>query len=185
MTDIKNPLLDTLALPRFAEITVDQIAPALDVALARHAAVVETLVTQRPTSFAQAWLPFERAEAELGAIWAAVSHLHGVADTPELREAYAEGEQRLVTNGINVAQNRDLYEVFTGLAASDEFATLPQADRVAVEHAIRDFTLSGVALEPDARERFKAISVELSSLSNAFGSAVLDATRGVERAGHE
>lgn len=177
MTEPNNPLLDTLALPRFSEITVDQIAPALDVALARHAQMVETLVTQRPTSFAEAWLPYERAEAELGAIWAAVSHLHSVADTPELRDAYSEGEQRLVTNGINVAQNRDLYEVFTGLAASPEFATLPEADRVAVEHAIRDFTLAGVALEPDARERFKAISVELSSLSNAFGSAVLDATQ--------
>jgi len=176
MTHPNNPLLDTLALPRFAEITVDQIEPALDAALAQHAAVVEALTTDRPTSFAAAWLPFERAEAQLGAIWSAVSHLHAVADSPELRAAYREGEQRLVANGIKVAQNRDLYDVFTALTATPDFADLPQADRVAVEHAIRDFTLSGVALEPEARERFKAISVELSSLSNEFGSAVLDAT---------
>ena len=171
-----NPLSDTRALPRFAEITADHIAPALDAALARHAGVVETLTTTRPTRFAEAWLPFERVEADLGAIWAAVSHLHAVADSPELRAAYQEGEQRLVTNSIKVAQNRDLFEVFTALSQTPEFADLPQADRVAVEHALRDFRLAGVALEADARQRFEDISVELSSLSNAFGSAVLDAT---------
>lgn len=176
MTDRHNPLLDTRALPRFAEITADQIAPALDDVLARHAAVVETLTKQRPHSFAEAWLPFERAEAELGAIWAAVSHLHAVADSPELRAAYQQGEERLVTNSIKVAQNRALFDLFTALAATDEFATLAAADQVAVNHALRDFRLAGVALDADGRQRFEAMSVELSSLSNAFGSAVLDAT---------
>jgi oligopeptidase A len=171
-----NPLLDTRALPRFAEITADHVAPALDDALARHAATIEMLVRDKPVSFAEAWLPFERAEAELGAIWAAVSHLHSVADSPELRAAYQEGEQRLVTNSIMVGQNRALFEVFEALAATPDFAALPQADRVAVEHALRDFRLSGVALEEAERERFKAVSVELATLSNEFGSAVLDAT---------
>lgn len=176
MTDTTNPLLDTRALPRFAEITAAHIGPALDDALARHAATIETLVRDKPVAFADAWLPLERAEAELGAIWAAVSHLHSVADSPELRAAYQKGEQRLVTNSIMVGQNRALYEVFEALAATPEFAALPQADRVAVEHALRDFRLSGVALDDAARERFKTVSVELATLSNEFGSAVLDAT---------
>ena len=59
MTDTTNPLLDTRALPRFAEITADHIAPALDDALARHAATIETLVRDKPVTFADAWLPFE------------------------------------------------------------------------------------------------------------------------------
>lgn len=176
MTETANPLADTRGLPRFAEITAAHVAPALDEALARHAATVAALVRDKPTGFAEAWLPFERAEAELGAIWAAVSHLHAVADSPELRTAYQQGEERLVTNGIMVAQNRDLFELFEALSNTDEFAALPQADRVAVEHALRDFRLSGVALEEAARERFKAVSVEMAGLSNAFGSAVLDAT---------
>jgi oligopeptidase A len=171
-----NPLLDLLALPRFAEITPDQIAPALDAAIADHEAVVAALTAERPSDFASAWLPYERAETALAAIWSAVSHLHGVADTPELRAAHAEGQKRLVENAMKVGQNRDLYEVLVALSVSPDFASLPEADRVAVEHAIRDFTLSGVALEPEAREHFKAISIELSTLSNEFGSAVLDAT---------
>ncbi|MDE0877328.1 MAG: M3 family metallopeptidase [Sphingomonas bacterium] len=171
-----NPLLDTLALPRFAEITPDHIAPALDAVLADRAAVIAALTARRPTDFADAWLPYERAEAALTAIWSTIAHLHGVADTPELRTAYADARQRLVEDNMQVGQNRDLYDLFVALSASPAFADLPDADRIAVERAIRDFTLSGVALDPEARERFKAISIELSALSNDFGSAVLDAS---------
>jgi len=171
-----NALLDPLALPRFAEITPDMIAPAVDAAIAEHRAVIKAITDERPTDFASAWLRYERAETALDALWSTVSHLHGVADTPELRAAHAEAQAKLVENSLAVAQNRALYDVFADLAASPGFAKLPVADRVAVEHAIRNFTLSGVALEPEARARFRDISVELSDLSTQFGSAVLDAT---------
>lgn len=169
-------LLDPLALPDFAALTPDAIAPALDAAIARHAEAVATVTRDRPTTFEEAWLPLERAEAAIDALWSAVSHLRGVADTPELRAAHAAGQERLVQHSMAVAQNRDLYEVLTALQVSPAFAELPQADRVAVEHAIRDFTLAGVALEAADRDRFAAISVELSTLSTEFGSALLDAT---------
>ncbi|KQS02026.1 oligopeptidase A [Sphingomonas sp. Leaf357] len=170
------PLLDPLSLPHFSEITPEAILPALDIAIAEHEAVVATLTATRPSGFAEAWLPFERAENALDALWSAVSHLHGVADTPELRAAHAEGQKRLIENSMKVEQNRELYDVFVALSVSPEFADLPVADRVAVEHAIRDFTLSGVALDDETRARFRDVSIELSGLSTAFGSAVLDAT---------
>ena len=173
MTD---PLLDPLALPPFPSITPDAILPALDRAIAHHEAVVAQVVAERPTSFAGAWLPLERADAEIDALWSAVSHLHGVADTPELRAAYAEGEERIVANAIAVGQNRALYDVLVALTAAPAFGALDVADRVAVEHAIRDFRLSGVALDDEGRARFAEVSVELSALSTEFGSAVLDAT---------
>jgi oligopeptidase A len=128
-----NALLDTLALPHFGDIRPDQIAPALDQVLADHRAVVAKIVATRPTDFADAWLPLERAETAIASVWSAVSHLQGVADTPELRAAYGAGQVRLVENQLQVMQNLD-------------------------------------------RDRFRDISVELSALSNAFGSAVLDAT---------
>ena len=57
-----NPLLDTLALPRFGEIRPEHIAPALDRVIGDHRAVVARIVEDRPTSFAQSWMPLERAE---------------------------------------------------------------------------------------------------------------------------
>lgn len=176
MNNASNPLLDTIALPRFAEVVADQIAPALDVALANHEATIETLTTTRPTDFSSVWLPYERANTQISAVWSTVSHLYGVADTPALRTAYLDGQKRLVENDMKVGQNPALHDILVALRDSAEFRVLSDEDRVAVEREIRSFTLSGVALEPEARDLFKAISVELSSLSSDFGSAVLDAT---------
>lgn len=171
-----NPLLDILALPHFGAIRPDQIVPALDGAIADHRAVVARIVETRPTRFAEAWMPLERADTLIAGIWSAVSHLHGVADTPELRAAYTAGEARLVENQLQVRQNEGLYEVLVALTRTAEFVDRPDADRAAVEHMIRDFKLSGVALARQDRARFAALSVELSQLSTAFGNAVLDAT---------
>ena len=171
-----SPLADPLALPDFTALTPDAIAPALDAAIARHAGAVATVTHDRPADFEHAWLPLERAEAAIDALWSAVSHLRGVADTPELRAAHAAGQEKLVQHSMAVAQNRELFDVLAALAASSGFAALPLANRVAVEHALRDFTLAGVALDDDKRARFAELSVELASLSNDFGSAVLDAT---------
>lgn len=171
-----NPLLDTLALPRFDEIHPDQIAPALETLIAEHQAVVSRVIASEARSFAEVWMPLERAETAIDSLWSTVAHLHGVADTPELRAAYAAGQARLVEHQMHVTQNQALYEVLVALTATDAFATRPQADRAAVEHRVRDFRLSGVALDGSARARFAAVSLELSNLSTAFGNAVLDAT---------
>ncbi|KXU31620.1 oligopeptidase A [Sphingobium sp. 22B] len=171
-----NALLQANELPPFGAITPEAIGSALDVAIAAQDAVIEALVRHRPTAFTETWLPLERAGVAIEALWSAVYHLHAVADTPELRAAYAAGEARLVEADMRKRQNRDLFDVLTALSTSPGFAERPAADQVAVEHALRDFRLSGVALEPEARASYAEMSVELSRLSTEFASAVLDAT---------
>ncbi|WP_296615613.1 M3 family metallopeptidase [Sphingomonas sp.] len=171
-----NSLLDPLQLPDFDRLTPEAIAEALDEALDHHRAVVADLVHRRPTSFAEAWLPLERAQTRLDALWQAASHLRAVADTPALRDAHAKGQALLTENSMAVGQNRALYELLRDIALSPEMLSLADEDKAALDHAIRSFRLAGVALEPDARARFREISLELSDLGTAFGSAVLDAT---------
>lgn len=171
-----NPLLNVLSLPPFSMITTEAIGPALDEALSAHRSSVAAIVRSRSPSFAEAWLPLEQAETRLQALWSAVSHLHAVASTPELRSAFAIAQERIVENSMEVGQNRDLYEVLIALSKDPEFEKESGENRVAVERAIRDFRLSGVGLEPEERERFRAISIEISALSTAFGNAVLEAT---------
>ncbi|WP_183985124.1 M3 family metallopeptidase [Sphingomonas jinjuensis] len=169
-------LLLPTQLPPFEALTPEAILPALDRALADQDAVVEALVAAKPTTFEEAWMPLERAGNAIDALWSAVSHLHGVADTPELRAAYASGLERLVEAGTRLRQNRDVYDMLVALSVTPAFADLPRSDRVAVEQALRDFRLSGVALDEEERGRYMAISLELSQLQTDFGSAVLDAT---------
>lgn len=171
-----HSLLDPLSLPDYAAITPAAIDQALDRSLADMQAVVARVVAEKPADFDAAWLPIEQADTALEALWSAVSHLKSVANTPELREAHAAGQQRIVETMTAVFQNHDLYEVIAALEASPDFGQRSAADRAAVEHMLRSFRLSGVALPPDQRARFAEISVELAGLSNAFSAAVLDAT---------
>lgn len=168
-------LLDPLSLPRFSALTAEAIGPVLDTALADYEAVVERLVIEKPTTFEEVWLPFERATTAIDTLWSAVSHLKAVADTPALRVAHAAGQARLVEVMTRVSQNSALHKLLVDLSATPAFAQLPDADRVAVERAIRDFRFAGVTLGPKDQVRFAEISVEMSRLSTEFASSVLDA----------
>jgi oligopeptidase A len=93
-----------------------------------------------------------------------------------LRNVYGPAEEKLTDHAIELGQNRELYAAVQALADAPDFAGLPRPERVLVEHALRDFKLSGVALEEPARSRYREIGVELSKLSTEFSNAVLDAS---------
>ncbi len=172
-----NPLLADAPLPPFSAIRPEQVGPAIDTLLAEYRAEIEHLVADpSPRTFANTMLPQERLEVRLDNAWSPVSHLHSVADSEALREAYAAALEKITEHATELGQNRELYAAVKGVADSAGFAALPRAARTLVEHALRDFRMSGVALEEPARSRFKEIANALSKLSNEFENAVLDAT---------
>ena len=172
----RTALADPRTLPPFSALSPELMGTVLDELIAVHRRTIDAVLQSDAKDFASAWLPLERAEAAIHTFWSASAHLHAVADTPDIRAAYAAGEARLTEHFMEVRQNRGLYDRLIEISAAPDFASLPAADRVAVEHALRDFRLAGVALEPNARERFARISVELSALATEFSSAVQDAT---------
>jgi oligopeptidase A len=172
-----NPLLADDTLPVFSQIRPEHVEPAVDVILADYRAGIEALIAPgAPRDFTTVMLTQERLEQRLARAWAPVSHLHSVADSEALRKVYRPAEERLTEHAIELGQNRDLYAAVQALADAPDFSTLPRPERALVEHALRDFRLSGVALEEPARSRFREIGVELSKLSTEFSNAVLDAS---------
>lgn len=172
-----NPLLADDALPAFSQIRPEQVTPAIDTILADYRAGIDALTAPgAPRDFASVMLTQERLEQRLARAWAPVSHLHSVADSEELRKVYGPAEEKLTDHAIEVGQNRALYQAVQALADAPTFAGLPRPERALVEHALRDFRLSGVALEEPERSRYREIGVELSRLSTEFSNAVLDAT---------
>ena len=172
-----NPLLADAGLPAFSQIKPEDVTPAIDTLLAASRAGIAALtVPGAPRDFASVMLPQERLEQRISQAWSPVSHLHSVADSEALRKVYGPAEEALTDHAIEVGQNRDLYAAVQAVADAPNFASLSRPQRALVEHALRDFKLSGVALEEPARSRFREIGVELSKLSTEFSNAVLDAT---------
>ena len=172
-----NPLLSDAPLPAFSKIRAADIGPAIDMILADYQSGIDAITTPAASrDFDHVMLEQERLDQRLSRAWAPVSHLHAVADTPELRAAYEQAEEKITDFASGLGQNRDLYAAVQAVADGPGFVQRTRPERALVEHALRDFRLSGVALEEPARTRFREIANELSKLTTAFSNAVLDAT---------
>ncbi|MEO8011153.1 MAG: M3 family metallopeptidase, partial [Dokdonella sp.] len=172
-----NPLLETEGLPHFSAIRPEHVEPAIDTILAEYQAGIDALLaSSAPRTFDNVIDVAERLDDRLSRAWSPVGHLHGVNDSDELRKAYSAAQDKIVAFTSALGQNRELYAAVKAVAASPGFAELPRAARTVVEHELRDFELSGVALEEPARSRYRVISSELAKLSTEFEEAVLDAT---------
>jgi oligopeptidase A len=104
--------------------------------------------------------------------------MNSVVSSDELREAHDACLPLLSEYGTWVGQHEGLYNAYTELKQSDEFSGLSEEQQKVVENAVRDFTLSGVALPKEKKERFAQIQAKLSELSSTFSNNVMDATMG-------
>lgn len=177
MMDTNNPLLRDDELPAFSAIRPEHVVPAVEQILQEYRAAIDALTASTEIrDFTNTLLPQESWDERLGRAWAPVSHLHSVKDSEDLRKAYATALEAITEHSTELGQNRDLYAAVDAVSRREDFTLLARPARTLTEHALRDFRLSGVALEEPARTRFKVIANELSRLATEFEEAVLDAT---------
>jgi oligopeptidase A len=172
---MQNPLLDFSALPRFAELRPEHVAPAIDELLAEGRAAIERSLAA-PLAWDSFVAPLEDANERIGRAWGQVAHLHAVLDSPPLRDAYNANLPKVTQYWTELGQNRRLFEKYRQLAASSGFPSLSTARRKIVENALRDFRLGGVELAPEKKVRFAGIQEELAAAGAKFSENVLDAT---------
>ena len=172
-----NPLLDFSGLPRFAEITPQQVAPAVDELLRENRSLIsELLADSTPVTWSQFVQPLEDANERLSRAWGQVTHLNAVMNCPELREAYNANLPKITQYHSELAQNQGLFEKFKALKAGSGFALLSRAQQKIVENELRDFRLGGAELPADKKARFVQIQEELSRLYARFEENLLDST---------
>jgi len=177
-----NPLLELKGLPPFSKIRPEHVEPAIDTLLAEcRRTVAELLESDGPWRWDNLVQPIEDVEDRLSRAWSPVSHMNSVINSEPLREAYNACLPRLSEYGTEMGQNEALYAAFRALRESPDFEQLDQAQRRIIDNELRDFRLSGVALPPDQRERYKQIMLELSSLTSKFEENLLDATNAWQR----
>ena len=168
-----NPLLDFSDLPLFDAIEPTHVASALDVLLkAADAALEQVTATDFPPRWTAIASVLDVATEKLSRAWGAVSHLHSVADTPELRAAYTEGLTRVTEFYTRLGADERLYAKYKAIDAN----RLNPEQKHAHSLALRNFVLSGAELTGVAKERFAAIQEEMAEVSQKFSENVLDAT---------
>lgn len=176
-----NPLLAAHELPRFSEIQPEHIQPAIEQLLQQSRETVEQLVKQPQLSWDNFIVPLNEIGDRLHRAWSPVSHLNSVKNSPQLREAYQACLPLLSEYSTWIGQHEGLYNAYAQLKDSAEFANYSVAQKTAIDHALRDFKLSGISLPPEKQQRYGEIVSRLSELSSQFSNNVLDATMGWDK----
>ena len=172
-----NPLLNSASLPQFSQITPDLVAPTISELLAQNRATIASLAKQSNPTWQSLAAQLEELDDTLSKAWSLVSHLNAVTNSPAWREAYNGCLAQISAYYTELGQNTDLYQSYQTLADSPEFAQLDTAQKQAVNNALRDFKLSGVALPLEQKQRFAAIEERLSAICSKFADNLLDATQ--------
>jgi oligopeptidase A len=177
-----NPLLDFSGLPRFSAIRVEHVLPAVEWVLADNRASIDRLL-DRTESYTWDNLvqPLEDLGHRFSRIWSPVGHLNAVVNRPELRDAYDACLPLISAYLTELGQNERLYRAYQAIRNDPSFGSLSRSQRTVVDHALRDFRLSGIDLDHDRRARFRAIAAELAALTSRFEQNLLDATNGWTR----
>ncbi len=170
-----NPLLQETPLPRFDAIRPEQVEPAVARLLTEQRARVAQIEAAARPSFESVVEPLEELQHRLSRVWSPVAHLNAVMNSEPLRAAYNACLPLLSEYHTDLAQSELLYRAYAEVS-EQEGAALDAVQLQVIEHALRDFRLAGVALEPARKARFKAVMMELARLTAKFEENVLDAT---------
>lgn len=165
----------TATLPTFTSIASNNIESQLDDILQRNRDEIAQLLKQTDFTWENLIQPLEDIDARLNQFWQPISHLNAVMNSDDLRQAYNACLPKLSDYATEMGQNHDLFLAYQSIH-NKHYAELNSAQQKVIDNALRDFTLSGVALEGEQKQRYQHIQQQLSRLTTKFEENVLDAT---------
>jgi oligopeptidase A len=179
------PLLVGEGLPRFTAITPEQVDQAIPQLLAGLGAELDSLEAAlagrldapqgEPLRWGELMDPLHQLGERLRWSWGVVTHLNGVCNTPELREAHQRQQSAVVAFGNRAGQSQVIYRALQQLASQSDLDATQQRILTA---ELRDMELRGVGLRGADQEAFNAASQQLAELATTYSNHVLDATNG-------
>ena len=169
----------TLPVPQFDQITLADLKQKIENCIQQGLQFLNEL-TQTPDTVQEQLAVLKQVdtlENNMSESWGVLSHLNAVMNNSETRDVYQALLPGLSDYYTQLGQHTALYQTYQHVQDAAVFNELPAAQQSAIKLALRDFKLSGVALEGEAKKRYAEISARLSQLSSDFSNHVLDATQ--------
>ena len=169
----------TLPVPQFDQITLEQLKTQIEQAIQQGQNFLNELLAVPDSIQVQLQVleQVDTLENNMSEAWGVLSHLNAVMNNTETREVYQSLLPSLSEYYTALGQHTVLYQTYQHVHDGALFESLATAQQSAIKLALRDFKLSGVALEGEAKKRYAEISARLSQLSSDFSNHVLDATQ--------
>ena len=185
MTDsAASALLKGEGLPLFQQITPEMVGRDIPVLLkkldeqftALEHSLQQQLNSPEPLSWDNVMDPIQALGEQLRWSWGVVSHLNGVCNSPELRDAHAGQQPEVVRLGNRLGQSKVLHQALSRLRDQPAEPLTPTRERI-LNAELLSMQNRGVGLDGEAQAAFNAASERLAALSTSFGNHVLDATQ--------
>ena len=183
-TSTSSPLLKGHGLPSYEQITpelVRQDIPLLLKELEQQFTDLEQALRSRLDSdsflgWEEVMQPMQRIGERLRWSWGVISHLNGVCNTPELRDAHAAQQPDVVRLGNRLGQSKVLHRALCQLRDQPSEPLNSPRQRI-LESELLSMQQRGVGLDGEHQTAFNQASERLAALSTSFGNHVLDATQ--------
>jgi peptidyl-dipeptidase Dcp len=182
---MNNPLIQEwstpFGTPPFHLIETNHFKPAIEEAIRIATEEIKYISeSNEHPDFENTIAALDRTGDTLGKITSLLFNLNSAETNKPLQEVAQVVSPLLTRFSNDITLNKVLFEKIKSIYESIDFSTLNIEQRILTERKFRNFILGGAALKDEERERFRAISEELATLSLKFEENVLEETNSFE-----
>ena len=154
-------------LPRFADFTDDDFAPALDEGMADQLTAVAAITANpEPATFDNTLVPLEQSGEGLSRVLRIFSNKASADTNEQIDELRASYAPKLAAHSDAIALDPELYRRL--LTVHEQRDALDPEARYLVERYVVEFTLAGAALGEDDKVRLRKLNEQISAQETAF-----------------
>ncbi len=173
ITEWKTPF----SIPPFDLISPEHFKPAVEEAISIARKEVDDIVSNpAEPDFRNTIEALEQAGSLLSRITPVLFNLNSSDTTPELQEAAREVSPVLTAFGNDITLNPALFARVKNVYERRDSLGLNQEEMILLDRKYKNFIRGGAGLTEDDKERFRAITIELSTLSLKFEENILAET---------
>lgn len=161
-------------VPQFDKVTIADLEPALDVAIAENLAEIDAIANnpEKPT-FQNTIVALEASGSALDRLFPYYGIWANNNSSPAFRELQGKLVPKFSAMSSKITQNKALFERIQAVYKSDEFKNLTAEEQRITWMRYNGFARNGATLSGDKAKRYAEINLELSGLHSKFGNNVL------------
>lgn len=178
MTQAQNPFLTKYNTPHetvpFDKIKTEHYEPAVKEGMKQQMAEVDAIVNNpKAPTFQNTIIALEKSGATLNKVSTVLANLLGAETSDELQAVAEKVMPLLSEHGNNISLNSKLFERVKAVYDQKEKLGLNQEESMLLENAYKGFVRGGANLTGEKKEKYRALTNELSLLSLQYSQFIL------------
>lgn len=161
-------------VPAFDKMKVEDLTEAITKGMEMHLKEIDAIASNpEPATFENTIEEMERAGQPLDRAFNYYSIFSGNMSSPEFRDIQGELSPKISEYSSKITQNAALFQRIKAVYDASQSTPLEADQQRVVDLTYKRFEMNGAELSPEKKERYAAISKELSSLYTEFSNNVL------------